>query len=47
MVLFILGLFVGCSLGVFIISLLVKSKEAAFRVCQSQESSEMVSSRRE
>ena len=28
MVLFILGLFVGCSLGVFLISLVVKSKEA-------------------
>jgi hypothetical protein len=28
MFLFIFGLFVGCSLGVFLISILVKSKEA-------------------
>ncbi len=28
MVLFIFGLFVGCGLGVFLLSLLVKSKEA-------------------
>ena len=28
MVLFILGLFVGCSLGVLLMSLVVKSKEA-------------------
>jgi hypothetical protein len=27
MILFILGLFVGCGLGVFLISLMVKSKE--------------------
>ena len=34
MFLFIFGLFVGCSLGVFLISMLVKSKEAdrAFNV---------------
>ncbi|MBI4766793.1 MAG: DUF3789 domain-containing protein [Deltaproteobacteria bacterium] len=28
MILFILGLFVGCGLGIFLISLLAKSKEA-------------------
>jgi hypothetical protein len=27
MLLFILGLFVGCSLGIFLISMLAKSKE--------------------
>lgn len=28
MVFFVFGLFVGCGLGVFLISLLIKSKEA-------------------
>lgn len=69
MILFVFGLFVGCGLGIFLISLLAKSKEAdeawreliprlpagveagndfsTFERVQNQESSAMVSSRRE
>jgi len=37
MLFFVFGLFVGCSLGVFLIAMLVKSKEDNETVCRFME----------